>query len=191
MEETGLHPEGASYRFCLDFASILIMMEDEAKKASISVRHCLNYAESKAEEGHTISHATFYNDEILNAMLHWATDKAKSGKVLGDNPKSVKKLEEQVQKLKHQMQSLVKKAQQVDYLIIDLQEAKESEMRNWILLNRAFNLLQVNGLLPQLNQVVSDEEIMSNIHSSHLYYAETEVISSSLEQDSRSNIDEQ
>ena len=186
-EETGLNPKGTSRTNCLDLARILLGMDEEAKLLTLTARHIQRYAEKRAEDGHTISHGTFYNDPNLNAMQNWAIEKSKQGNNIKDKPKNVRALEDRIRRQEKQIKDLVAQIQYTDSLKYELKESRINETKNYILLTRMLNFLQNKGLDGFVDMYVTTEEIGARICFKEVD-AETEDI---LEQHLSRGIDEQ
>ena len=159
MADSGLSLEGTSLTNCLDFANIILQMEDDVKHALPSVGNCLCYAESKVEKERRISHGTFYNDEKLKAMLHWYVSGKKEGKSVADNPRVVKALEETIRKLKKQIQGLILHQQSFDSISADYHRAQMNALRNRILFRRAMAVLKSMGKDHEVDMNVSPSEL--------------------------------
>lgn len=191
IEETGMRPTGADLRKCMDFAAVLLKMQEDAKKATLTVRHCQEYAEKRAEEGRRITHQTFYNNEFLKAMMDWAIAGDKKGKDLARKPNEVKALEEKVQRQKNKIKGLVLRMQDVDTLINELRSSKMNEIKYSIQLNRILDYLRMHGLDRLIPLTVSNEEILARFPA-HLFDSVTFVESGEhLVQDSEHDVDEQ
>lgn len=193
IDETGARPKGRDLSMCLNFAAVILQMDEDAKNATPSVRHYQDYAENRADEDHRISHQTFYNNEILKSMMNWALAGKKKGKDLTGKSKSneVKVLTDQVRRLKKQVKSLVSQRQEVDPLINELKFAKINEIKSSILLNRILDFLRMRGLDGLIPLTVSDDEIMAQCPT-HLFESVTDIESDNdLVQVLEQNVDEQ
>lgn len=156
MQYAKVRLSGTSLKNSLKLASILLAMEDDAKRSAVSVRNIEIKAKSMEKEK-SLSHQTLYNDPILKEMLQWATAERK--------PKSDPRLKsdeyykEKIRQQKRQIDNLVKKVQTVDHILNELNDAKINERRNYILLQRALDVLKVHGLTGFFNEAVSPDEL--------------------------------
>lgn len=156
MQYAKVRLSGTSLKNSLKLASILLAMEDDAKRSAVSVRNIEIKAKSMEKEK-SLSHQTLYNDPILKEMLQWATAERK--------PKSDPRLKsdeyykEKIRQQKRQIDNLVKKVQTVDHILNELNDAKQNERRNYILLQRALDLLKVHGLTGHFNKAVSPDDL--------------------------------
>lgn len=159
LADSGLSLEGTSLKNCLDFAEIILKMEDDVKHAQPSVSNCLAYAENKVDKERRISHGTFYNDVNLNAMLNWYVSGKKEGKSVADNPRVVKKLEETIRKQKKQIEGLIVSQQSFDSISADYHRAQMNALRNRILFRRAMAVLKSLGKDSEIDLNVSPSEL--------------------------------
>lgn len=163
FKDTGIRPKGCSDRLCRDFAHIIIIMLEDAELSTPAARHCQFYAEKRAEKGHTISHGMFYRDNNLKAMQEWFIAKygkaIKEEKFKDDKDVKIKKLEDQLRRIKRQRDGLILNQQMVDSLVIELETSKNNEIKNNILLERAFRLLEDHGLINHLNHTIDGDEL--------------------------------
>ena len=191
IEETGVLPKGSNLRKCMDFAAVILNMQEDAKNATLSVRHCQEYAEKRAEEGHRITHQTLYNNAYLKAMMNWAIAGEKKGKTLVRKSSEVKALEEQIKRQKKRIKGLVLKTQEVDTLINELRSSKLNEIKYSIQLNRILDFLKIRGLDKLVPLAVSEEEILARFPT-HLHERIDDTESGNvLVQVTEHNIDEQ
>ena len=188
--ETGKKPSGTSLKNCLDFAAVILTMEKDADKASPSTRHCLDYA-SRAQTGKTISHQTFYNDKILNEMLNWYLGRSKKRKIPAKKADEVTVLQNIIKKKDKQIKNLVRDAQVMDSLLCELKAAKDKEIENYILLQRALDLLSKKGLDHYLDMRVSQDEIGAYYNNSMSSLLRDYGSAEQLEQSIEVEIDEQ
>ncbi len=156
MSDTKVRLAGASLKNCLKLAHIIVAMEEDAKLSVISVRNIEHKAKSM-EKDKSLSHGTLYNDPCLKEMLHWATAERKPKS--DSRAKSDDYYREKSRQLKRQVDTLVKKAQTVDHILNELNDAKINERRNYILLQRALDVLKVHGLTGFFNEAVSPDEL--------------------------------
>ena len=157
MQDTKVHHlTGASLKNCLKLAHILLAMEEDAKLSVISVRNIEHKAKSMEKEK-SLSHGTLYNDPYLKEMLHWATAEQKPKS--NTRTKSDEDYEKEIRTLKRQRSTLIKKVQTVDCLLNELSDAKRNERRNFILLQRALDVLKEHGLTGFFNETVSPNEL--------------------------------
>lgn len=191
IEATGLHPKGGDLRKCMDFATVILKMQEDAKNATLSVRHCQEYAEKRAEEGHRITHQTLYNNDYLKAMMDWAITGGKKGKDLARKPSEVKVLEDQVKRLKKQVKGLVSQRLEVDTLINELRSSKMNEITYSIQLNRILDFLRIRGLDRLIPLTVSRDEILAKYPTHLLEIITDKETGEILVQDSEQNVDEQ
>ena len=161
QHETGIRPLNKSLQRCVDFADVVLKMEEDAKKAAPTATNCMAYA-SMAEPGHTISHATFYNDKDLNAMMEWYLSKRKTAKPKTDKSNGsdeVNRLKIKNQKLEKQLKTLVKRVQAEDTLNWDLKRTKDEAIRSHLLCERMETYLKSRGLDREIDMVVTEEQI--------------------------------
>ena len=163
FKDTGIRPKGSSERLCRDFAHIIIIMLEDAELSTPAARHCQYYAEKRAEIGHTISHGMFYRDNNLKAMQDWFISKygkgTKEKKYKDDKDVKIKKLEDQLRRIKRQRDGLVLNQQMVDSLVIELETSMNNEIKNNILLERALRLLEDHGLTNYLDHNIDGDEL--------------------------------
>ena len=182
--ETGLALDPKGGEDCMRFAEILLGMFRDREKLTVTTRHCLDYAES-VETGR-ISHATFYNNKVLKAMLDWAVSAygreasaPEEGTTEAERPeRAPKDLTEMEKTLREKDREITRLNKKNDAMGDDILRLNDLENENQdlrvrfaksdILLERAKVILTRFNLSNMLDMTITPEQLVEHMKNQNI-----------------------